>query len=169
MNLCGSDFAHAETDCAAQTDVSQAECESLIALYKSTDGLNWSDSATNNWNDDNNLSDWTGLLTADGQVLRKNKSLKGTLPDVSALTQLNRLSLSDNIAAGGTESFQIQLDAGSVGTYSGALRFENNDSDENPFNFTITGEVSPEPEIERRSGNETTILHKRGRKVFGRQ
>jgi len=39
-------------------------------------------------------------------------------------------------------SLTVQLDAVSVGTYSGELSFSTNDSDENPFNFTITGEVT---------------------------
>ncbi len=43
----------------------------------------------------------------------------------------------------------IKLVADQIGSYSGELSFTNNDGDENPYNFTITGEVvDPEPEID---------------------
>lgn len=38
---------------------------------------------------------------------------------------------------GGTATFTIQCDADALGSYSGTLTFDNNDSDENPFNFTV--------------------------------
>jgi hypothetical protein len=34
--------------------------------------------------------------------------------------------------------FIVQLDASMPGSYSGTLSFKNNDTDENPFDFTIT-------------------------------
>ncbi|NER33337.1 MAG: DUF4347 domain-containing protein [Oscillatoria sp. SIO1A7] len=54
-----------------------------------------------------------------------------------------------NIAAGGSTTFQIQLDASNPGTFNGNLSFVNNDTDENPYNFSLTGEITaaPEPEI----------------------
>ena len=39
-------------------------------------------------------------------------------------------------------TFTIELLADSVGTPSGTLSFANNDGDENPFNFDLTGEVT---------------------------
>ncbi|MEC4986540.1 MAG: choice-of-anchor D domain-containing protein [Oscillatoria sp. PMC 1068.18] len=58
----------------------------------------------------------------------------------------------ETIASNSRESFQIQLDAVNVGNFEGTLSFDNNDSDENPYNFTLWGSVasvdSPEiPEI----------------------
>jgi subtilisin family serine protease len=44
-------------------------------------------------------------------------------------------------------SFTIRLDAEVKGSYSGALSFGTNDADENPFNFTVTGEVDFAPVI----------------------
>jgi LPXTG-site transpeptidase (sortase) family protein len=45
------------------------------------------------------------------------------------------------VPASGSTSITVRLDAISVGTYSGQFSLANNDADENPFNFTISGEV----------------------------
>jgi hypothetical protein len=47
--------------------------------------------------------------------------------------------------SGGTTTFQVRMDAAAAGTPSGTLTFDNNDSDENPFNFTISGTVIAPP------------------------
>jgi hypothetical protein len=68
-----------------------------------------------------------------------------------------------NLAAGSSTTFQIQLDTSSEGTFNGNLSFVNGDSDENPYNFSLTGEVTA-PEIEVKDGTTeiadgtTTIL-----------
>ncbi len=46
------------------------------------------------------------------------------------------------IAAGDNKAFRFQLDAASQGTFNGTVSFNTNDSDENPFNFTVMGTVS---------------------------
>ncbi|MBC8253859.1 MAG: choice-of-anchor D domain-containing protein [Ardenticatenia bacterium] len=46
---------------------------------------------------------------------------------------------SPTVAAGNSTTFTVRLDAVAVGTYTGTLQFANNDADENPFNFTISG------------------------------
>ncbi|MEX0818712.1 MAG: choice-of-anchor D domain-containing protein, partial [Pirellulaceae bacterium] len=38
--------------------------------------------------------------------------------------------------------FTVQLDATAGGTYQGEISFTNNDTDESPYNFTVTGVVS---------------------------
>lgn len=48
-------------------------------------------------------------------------------------------------ASGGTTTFQITMLAAAPATPSGSLSFTNNDSDENPFNFTLSGTVNPAP------------------------
>ncbi len=55
-----------------------------------------------------------------------------------------------SIAAGGSEMFQVRLDADAAGSFSGRISFANNDSDENPYDFAISGvvDVPPAPEIE---------------------
>jgi CII-binding regulator of phage lambda lysogenization HflD len=64
-----------------------------------------------------------------------------TLPNGFILTE----GLSSSLAAGVSDTFTIQLGASEVGTYEGTISFANNDSDENPFNFTITGTVTEQP------------------------
>jgi Ca2+-binding RTX toxin-like protein len=59
-------------------------------------------------------------------------------------------TLPATIVAGASQTLQIQLDATAAGTSTGELSFTTNDSDENPFNFAISGTVTttPTPEIE---------------------
>jgi hypothetical protein len=45
------------------------------------------------------------------------------------------------LASGATTTFQVRLSATTVGSYSGQLQFANDDADENPFSFTISGVV----------------------------
>jgi hypothetical protein len=47
------------------------------------------------------------------------------------------------IAAGGSESFTVQLDSAAGGAKSGDVVITSNDPDEDPFNFAITGVVVP--------------------------
>jgi hypothetical protein len=53
--------------------------------------------------------------------------------------------LSPSIPAGNSDTFTVRLDTSSVGTKSGQISFTTNDSDENPFNFSVTGTVSETP------------------------
>jgi Ca2+-binding RTX toxin-like protein len=49
------------------------------------------------------------------------------------------------IAAGGSESFTVQVDTSVAGGKSGEISFANSDSDENPFNIAVTATVNPAP------------------------
>lgn len=65
------------------------------------------------------------------------------------------------VSAGGSTTFVVSLNTAAVGTFSGAVSFANNDADENPFNFNVSGTVSTTtpvtaPEIEVLDG--TTVL-----------
>ena len=52
------------------------------------------------------------------------------------------------VASSGSTDIQISLNAQAAGTFSGEFSLGNNDADENPFNFTLTGEVTtPRGEI----------------------
>jgi len=52
------------------------------------------------------------------------------------------------VPAGGTATFDLQLDATAVGAFGGAVQFDTNDSDEDPYSFVIAGEVAePIPAI----------------------
>jgi hypothetical protein len=48
---------------------------------------------------------------------------------------------STTLAPGSSTTFVVRLSAVAPGTYGGTLQFANNDSDENPFNFGLSGEV----------------------------
>ena len=55
-------------------------------------------------------------------------------------------SPAQSILPGGATTFSIRFTPSATGTRFGAIRFTNNDSDENPFNFSIRG-VGLAPEI----------------------
>ena len=69
------------TDCAVQSDIPEAECHALVALYDSTDGANW----TNNtgWKVTNTPCSWNGVTCSGGHVtkivLKNNQMLGGNL------------------------------------------------------------------------------------------
>ncbi|HEY9301469.1 MAG TPA: SdrD B-like domain-containing protein, partial [Phormidium sp.] len=50
-------------------------------------------------------------------------------------------NLPEIITAGKSAELEIQLDTSQAGDFSGTLQFDTNDTDENPYNFTITGAV----------------------------
>ncbi|MBN2305377.1 MAG: choice-of-anchor D domain-containing protein [Anaerolineae bacterium] len=66
---------------------------------------------------------------------------------------------STTVAQSGTATFDVTCDATSANTYSGSVSFANNDSDENPFNFTVSCEVqaTPAPEIEVEDSGATPV------------
>jgi len=66
--------------------------------------------------------------------------------------------LSTSLAAGASDTFTIRLNTTYVTTRSGQISFSNNDSNESPFNFSITGRILPPqvPEVEVR-GNGRVI------------
>jgi hypothetical protein len=48
---------------------------------------------------------------------------------------------STTVIPGISTTFTVQLDATAAGMYNGMLQFANNDGDENPFTFNISGQV----------------------------
>ena len=91
------------TICQTQTEIPEIECNTLVALYDNTDGANWFDSATNNWTKTNTPCSWEGVTCSGGNVaviLREDKNLNGSLPDLSALTSLQQLRLFNNKLSG---------------------------------------------------------------------
>jgi hypothetical protein len=53
--------------------------------------------------------------------------------------------LSATISPGSLDTFTIRLNTGVVGRWSGQVSFSTNDSNENPFNFSVAGSVSVSP------------------------
>ncbi len=94
-------LAWAETDCNAVTEIPTEQCEALVALYDSTDGDNWKDKT--DWKQTNTPCSWKGIVCSDGQVTEINlfqNRLKGNLPDLSNLTNLQKLHLLRNQLSG---------------------------------------------------------------------
>ncbi|MBR08745.1 MAG: hypothetical protein CMP48_13840, partial [Rickettsiales bacterium] len=62
------------------------------------------------------------------------------------------------IAAGATETFTITLSGASIGSFSGEVSIGSNDTDENPFTFSVSGEIvePPAPEIDIYAGIDNT-------------
>ncbi|MGM0488578.1 MAG: choice-of-anchor D domain-containing protein [Planctomycetota bacterium] len=56
-------------------------------------------------------------------------------------------ALSGNLAAGASDTFTVRLDTSSPGVKAGQISFSNNDGNENPFSFAVTGEVNERPTI----------------------
>jgi RHS repeat-associated protein len=51
--------------------------------------------------------------------------------------------LVSSLAPGESDTFTVQLDTITIGTYEGQISFTTNDDDESPFDFTIAGTVIP--------------------------
>ncbi|MGC9348408.1 MAG: leucine-rich repeat domain-containing protein, partial [Anaerolineae bacterium] len=86
--------APASFDCGDVTEIPQAECEALVALYDATDGDNWADNT--GWLQTTTPCSWYGVGCSSNRVsslqLNGNR-LSGQLPpeigDLTALTSLN--------------------------------------------------------------------------------
>ena len=78
------------------------ERATLVSLYQATDGTNWAQK--DNWLSNASIATWYGVKTDDdGRVTElalAGNNLKGTLPDLSALTQLTILALDFNLLTG---------------------------------------------------------------------
>ncbi|NJO14731.1 MAG: hypothetical protein HC877_03000 [Thioploca sp.] len=104
----------AATDCTTITDPSlRDECQALIDLYNNTNGPNWFDHSSNNWNVTNTpCIDWAGITCDGGYIIgisREKQNLKGSISDLSALTYLESLNLSDNQLIGLIPDFLSSL------------------------------------------------------------
>jgi len=88
--------------CADVTEIPQAECEALVALYNSTDGANWTNHT--DWLQTSTLCSWYGVNCFDLHVqalyLGSNQ-LSGSIPTVIGnLSNLQRLYLGGNQLSG---------------------------------------------------------------------
>jgi len=92
-------LAQATTNCATQTDIPESECKTLLSLFNSTKGAGWFDLFEGGWNITNTPCSWTGITCHDGHVIaidRKNNGLNGPIPDLTDLSNLEKLDLSNN-------------------------------------------------------------------------
>ncbi|MBI5953196.1 MAG: leucine-rich repeat domain-containing protein [Chloroflexi bacterium] len=96
------------TNCAAQTEIPQMECEALTALYDSTNGVTWWNKT--NWLQTNTPCDWHGV-TCDGgyvtSIVLEENGLNGPIPpELGNLGSLASLNLWNNQISG---AIPIQL------------------------------------------------------------
>ena len=84
-------------DCNTVTEIPTAQCETLVALYDSTGGDNWTNHE--GWKTTDTPCSWHGVSCENGVVTAidlDDNNLTGTLPDWSALTRLQELLLGHN-------------------------------------------------------------------------
>lgn len=90
------------TDCAAQSEIPQAECLALVALYNGTDGPNWTNHT--GWLSVDTPCTWYGITCAFGYVDSVNlnsNGLNGSLPGaLGDLGSLRDLRLNNNNLSG---------------------------------------------------------------------
>jgi hypothetical protein len=88
--------------CTGQSSIATAECDALVALYRSADGPNWD--LNSNWLTDPDPCSWAGVVCDTDSVsgLRlSNNQLSGTIPpELADLTNLTGLGLSGNQLSG---------------------------------------------------------------------
>ena len=94
-----------------------------------------------------------GIPVTDTFIVRNVGALPLTLEDsitvpsgFSLISGFDRFTLQ----TGESTSFSLRLNAEAEGVFSGPVAFVNNDADENPFNFTLTGTVVIPPAIQVR-------------------
>lgn len=104
LGLSGG-IAQAATDCNVVTKIPVSECQSLLELYNSTNGANW----TNNtgWNQTNTPCSWIGVTCSAGHVERlflHERQMSGSIPNLN-LPNLLYLWLYGNQLSGRIPNF----------------------------------------------------------------
>ena len=88
--------------CDEVTEIPTIECKALVALYDSSDGINWT--SNKNWKLTNTPCSWFGVDCGGGnQVIALRlpaNGLKGNITDLSALQNMWSLQLSQNRLTG---------------------------------------------------------------------
>ena len=112
--------------------------------------------------------------TTVGNTLTKTFTIKNTGTDALSLSNLKLPdgfslvgTLPTSVAANASTTISVALNTTTPGTYSGSLSLNNNDSNESPFDFAISGIVKPAPAPEipvlnGTPGNDTFITRQGG-------
>ena len=84
--------------CSQVTEIPQAECDALAALYNSANGAGWIDHT--NWLMTNTPSNWYGVTVSGGHVVKldlNSNQLIGIIPaQIGEMAYLQELYLADN-------------------------------------------------------------------------
>ena len=103
--LCSSGFT-----CSLVTEIPQLECEALLALYNSTDGM-WQWGTKTNWLVTDTPSNWYGVTVDSGHVvsisLHDNGMMGSIPPELGDLIGLTYLDLSSNAMYSGTIPLEL--------------------------------------------------------------
>lgn len=86
-------------------------------------------------------------ITNDGDTGLNINNPRITGTDASSFS-VQSLSGLTNIAPGNSRDFEIRFEPDLAGTKTATFTVETNDADENPYNFTVTGVATGDPEIE---------------------
>lgn len=89
----------AQTDCSVQTDIPEAECQALLAIYNTMGGPGWNDNA--GWGQTNSPCSWARVRCANSGHVREltflNAQLQGQLiPEFGDFPELRVLIISGN-------------------------------------------------------------------------
>jgi hypothetical protein len=98
-------FKFMPTNCANVTEIPSSECQSLLDLYNSTGGANWTNKT--GWNENNTPCSWFGVTCSGGHITwigLGNNNLIGILPNLD-LPYLQVLSLYENQLIGNIPNF----------------------------------------------------------------
>jgi len=135
-----NDFSGASTDSGSATcETPTPEVVVLDGATNLTDGVSTVDLGSSPEGGANLVRTFTVQNTGTGTLTTSNLSTPAGYQILNGL--------SSAIAPSGSDTFQVQIPSTTNGTYSGTISFDNNDSDENPFNFSITGTITEAPEI----------------------
>jgi hypothetical protein len=106
LNLGAVSVVQAATDCNAVTEISPAECVSLLELYHSTNGANWK--YNEGWNVTDTPCSWYGITCLNGgvsKIVLQDNQLTGTIPDFTNLSNLEAFWLHKNQLTGTIPDF----------------------------------------------------------------
>ncbi len=121
------------TSCSQVSDVPQSECDALVDLYTSTNGIKWT--TESNWLLSNTIADWFGIIVMGGHVsyiFLSNNQMSGVIPSqLGSLNNLKSLNLDGNLLTG-----SIPPELGDLTLLLGLDLGDNNLTGNIPASFT---------------------------------
>jgi Leucine-rich repeat (LRR) protein len=148
VRALGTQNANTFVNCAAQTQIPEAECDALVAFYNSTNGPNWT--IHTGWLQTDTPCDWYGITCTAGTVTALDLSdnhLVGPIPTlVGNLANLTGLTLYQNQLSG-----SIPAELGNLGNlqvlYLGVPHALSIDPETPPTGYhsnLLSGAIPPE-------------------------